>query len=122
MGRGDGWFTITLDWCPPEIDPRITTCRFAIHAHRGSNKGHDTVTILLISSIHGSSWVVTLRRKVVEFAVSHETHNVTIKMFKCDSYGADPPRFSPKPTCHVFGSNLVANCAEYYGSAGSSGY
>jgi hypothetical protein len=31
--------------------------------------------------------------------------------------GADPPRFSPEPTCHVFGSNLVANCAEYYGSA-----
>ena len=45
-----------------------------------------------------------------------------IKLFKCDSEGADPPRFSPEPTCHVFGSNLVANCAEYYGSAGSSGY
>src|ERR1700730_19966 len=29
---------------------------------------------------------------------------------KC-SEGADPPRFSPEPTCHVFGSNLVANCA-----------
>jgi hypothetical protein len=42
--------------------------------------------------------------------------------FKRDSEGADPPRFSPEPTCHVFGSNLVANCAEYYGSAGSSGY
>ena len=26
------------------------------------------------------------------------------------SEGADPPRFSPEPTCHVFGSNLVANC------------
>jgi hypothetical protein len=38
------------------------------------------------------------------------------------SEGADPPRFSPEPTCHVFGSNLVAKCAEYYGSAGSSGY
>jgi hypothetical protein len=36
--------------------------------------------------------------------------------------GTDPPRFGPEPTCHVFGSNLVANCAEYYGSAGSSGY
>jgi hypothetical protein len=49
-------------------------------------------------------------------------HFATIKVFKSDSEGADPPRFSPEPTCHVFGSNLVANCAEYYGSAGSSGY
>jgi hypothetical protein len=39
-----------------------------------------------------------------------------------ENEGADPPRFSPEPSCHVFGSNLVANCAEYYGSAGSSGY
>jgi hypothetical protein len=41
-----------------------------------------------------------------------------MKLFKCDSEGADPPRFSPEPTCQVFGSNLVANCAESYGSAG----
>jgi hypothetical protein len=33
--------------------------------------------------------------------------------------GPIPHEFSPEPTCHVFGSNLVANCAEYYGSAGS---
>jgi len=36
--------------------------------------------------------------------------------------GPIPHEFSPEPTCHVFGSNLVANCPEYYGSAGSSGY
>jgi hypothetical protein len=36
--------------------------------------------------------------------------------------GLNPHDLSPEPTCHVFGSNLVANCAEYYGSAGSSGY
>jgi hypothetical protein len=28
MGRGDGWFTITLDWCPPESEPQQQRPRF----------------------------------------------------------------------------------------------
>jgi hypothetical protein len=32
------------------------------------------------------------------------------------------PTIQPRTHLPCFGSNLVANCAEYYGSAGSSGY
>ena len=41
---------------------------------------------------------------------------------RADSEGADPHDSVPEPTGQVFGSNWVANCAEYYGSADSSGY
>jgi hypothetical protein len=36
--------------------------------------------------------------------------------------GPIPTIQAPKPTCYFFGSNLVANCADYYGFAGFSGY
>ena len=42
--------------------------------------------------------------------------------FRVDSEGADPHDSAPNPLAMFFGSNLVANCADYNGSAGSSGY
>src|SRR5258707_3529925 len=49
-------------------------------SHRGSNKGHDTVILRYSCGPVGCH----LRRKVVAFAVSHETHNPKVG-------GSNPP-------------------------------
>ena len=62
------------------IDRQIITCRFAMHAHHGSNKGHDALNLQCSCGLVGCH----LRRKVFEFAVSHETHNPKVG-------GSNPP-------------------------------
>src|SRR5258708_32841399 len=60
--------------CSPPRGIRIrnlSNCRVAIHTPPGANKGHDTVNLQYSCGPVGCH----LRRKVVEFAVSHETHN-----------------------------------------------
>ena len=54
--------------------------RVAIHTHPGSKKGHDTVNLQYSCGLVGCH----LRRKVVELAVSHETHNPKVG-------GSNPP-------------------------------
>jgi hypothetical protein len=61
----------------------------AIHTHPGSNKGQDTLNLQYSCGLVGCH----LRRKVVEFAVSHETHNPKVG-------GSNPP-----PATNLFRSN-----------------
>src|SRR5713101_7287742 len=58
----------------------LSNCRVAIDTRPGSNKGHVSCNLQYSCGLVGCH----LRRKVVEFAVSHETHNPKVG-------GSNPP-------------------------------
>lgn len=45
--------------------------------------------------------ITVLPLKYIEFRPSHRTLRPVSHYLNCDAEGADPPRFSAKPTCHV---------------------